>query len=481
MATDLNNGETIKKEKKNRKQRENLRTPKGTLDLSPKEAIIKKRLEQICRKNFERHNGIPIETPMFELRENLIGKYGEDTKLIFNLEDQGGDICSLRYDLTVPFSRFLSKGKISRIRKYQIGSVFRRDNPSKGRLREFSQADFDFCGTNIAMSYDAEMLSMISEILLEITNTFDLGEFVLKVNDRRIINGYLELANIKEELKMDICSTIDKMNKLSENEIKKEMEEKGLKSDQIDFLYRKVMNKKFGFLETIEYLKKLLVSEKLSKMNINDQNAVPNQFINTNSLSEFETACDEFLLLFDYCNAFGVKVELDLTLARGLSYYTGLIVEGSFIDAEVGSICGGGRYDNLCKSISDFSVPCVGFSIGVTRIMLAILAKEDKREFDWGYQVFVGSAYGVMLEERMRILKEVQQEFNAETMTGERMKFKSQLDYAYKNSFKVCLFTGETEKKEGKLIFYDLIRDERREILRSELMEELRNYFNKPE
>lgn len=429
-------------------KKNNLRTPKGTYDLIPEVATVKAKIESICESVYIKHCGVKLETPTFELRENLYDKYGEDTKLIFNLEDQGGDICSLRYDLTVPLSRYLSKTQTSRLRRYQIASVFRRDKPSKGRLREFTQADFDITGTNLPMVYDSECLKICDEILDKLEKEFDvLEDYIIKISDRRILCGLMDHLEIEEENQMNICSTIDKYEKLSLKELKDEFGMKGLDEKQIEFL-----------CELFEFSAKndsLSILKKLKEFN--------NEKINA--------AVADMELLINYLKIFNVtKYKLDLTLARGLSYYTGIIFEGTFQKSEIGSVCGGGRYDELCKSISTFETPCVGFSIGLSRILnaLPITSKYLRKD------CLIGSAYLPQVEERMKLMMEIQEEFTAELMNGECKNYKAQLQYAEKNNFKVVVFTGEKEIENGELQIVESESKEKKVIKREDLLSELR-------
>lgn len=449
----------------------NLRTPKGTVDLNPVQSITQNEVIDKVLAIFKSHNGVPIQTPAFELREILLNKYGDDSKLIYNLEDQGGDICSLRYDLTVPFSRFLSTNRISKLRRYQIGNVFRRDNPSfkTGRLREFTQADFDICGDNIPMLNDAEVLKMIYDILV----SFDLkqGEekqnFIIKINDRRLIMGFLELASIAESLHSTICSTIDKVDKLKKEELFNEFKFKGLNEEQINsigqFIFFKGSNS-----ETLDFL-----SEHCNKI---DELLKEKLSISKNPIKNcFRIAVEEIYDLFKYLEIYKVtNIKIDLSLARGLDYYTGLIIEACYLNSEVGSIVGGGRYDNLCKSLSNFSVPCVGFSVGISRI--CALYEPVQPNFD----VFVGSGYGLMLEDRLKILELLwRNNIKSETFSGKRVNFKDQMEYAKKNNFKYLVLTGENELKDEIYTIITFCDGERVDIMRSSLIEHLSEKLSK--
>lgn len=431
----------------------NLKTPKGTLDLNPKQSYTFNSIISKVKTIFEQHNGVPITTPTFEIREILMNKYGEDTKLIYNLEDQGGDICSLRYDLTVPFSRFLCMNKIQKIKRYQIANVFRRDNPSfkTGRLRELTQADFDICGSGLPMVNDAEILKIIYDILcaLELPYTF-----TIKISDRRILIGLLKIAGVSEELQRTACSTIDKVGKLTTEEICDELLTKGVNDSSIDFIKRIILNNNDkSDIETLNLLKGLLAESK--------------DKANNSNLNDFETAIEEFGLLFEYLKIFEIKnIKFDLSLARGLDYYTGLIVEAVYNGVDIGSVVGGGRYDGLCSSLSEntLNVPCVGFSVGISRLFSIVPLK------DIDFDIFVGSGYGLNLEDRMKILNELwRMGYKAETFTGKRVNFKEQLEYAKENNFKMAIFTGDNEILKGVYNIIDLKTMEKKEVSREEL------------
>uniref|UniRef100_A0A8C6NY26 histidine--tRNA ligase n=1 Tax=Nothobranchius furzeri TaxID=105023 RepID=A0A8C6NY26_NOTFU len=207
----------------------------GTRDYNPKQMAIREKVFNTVVACFKRHGAETIDTPVFELKETLTGKYGEDSKLIYDLKDQGGELLSLRYDLTVPFARYLAMNKITNIKRYHIAKVYRRDNPSmtRGRYREFYQCDFDIAGQYDAMIPDAECLKIVHEILSEL----ELGDFRIKVNDRRILDGMFAACGVPDDKFRTICSTVDKLDKMSWEDVKNEMvNEKGLSEQAADLI-----------------------------------------------------------------------------------------------------------------------------------------------------------------------------------------------------------------------------------------------------
>lgn len=334
-----------------------LKTPKGMRDIGPGQAWQRKRIFQIITNCFENHGAQPLDTPVCERREILAGKYGEESKLIYNLEDQGGEALSLRYDLTVPFARYLGQNKVQAMTRYHIAKVYRRDNPSitKGRFREFYQCDIDFAGKYDLMMADSECLEILCEILKLIKLPY---KFSVKINHRSILNGLFQVTGVPEDKFKSICSSIDKLDKMSWDDVKKEMcNEKGLDEVVADKIGLYVS--KSGDVTLIEELLKSEFGQ--------NENA--------------KKGLDELKVLYNFGDHMDISkyLKFDLSLARGLDYYTGLIfeavVEG---DVEVGSIAAGGRYDNLVSGLLDnpnFNVPCVGLSIGVERLF-AILESQ---------------------------------------------------------------------------------------------------------
>lgn len=203
-----------KKEKGGKDQPKfNLKVPKGTRDWDGKDMVIRDKIFQSIVTVFKKHGAQTIDTPVFELKEILSGKYGEDSKLIYDLADQGGELCSLRYDLTVPFARWLAMNpNIQSIKRYHISKVYRRDQPAmtKGRMREFYQCDFDIAGTYDPMIADAEILRITTEIL----DSLDLGTYTIKINHRKILDGLFEVCGVPQDKIRTISSAVDKLDKV---------------------------------------------------------------------------------------------------------------------------------------------------------------------------------------------------------------------------------------------------------------------------
>nr|XP_015205391.1 PREDICTED: histidine--tRNA ligase, cytoplasmic [Lepisosteus oculatus] len=424
---------------------------------------------------FKRHGAETIDTPVFELKETLTGKYGEDSKLIYDLKDQGGELLSLRYDLTVPFARYLAMNKITNIKRYHIAKVYRRDNPAmtRGRYREFYQCDFDIAGQYDPMIPDAECLKIVHEILSEL----QLGDFRIKVNDRRILDGLFAVCGVPDDKFRTVCSTVDKLDKVPWEEVKNEMvNEKGLAVEAADQIGEYVSM--HGGLDLAE---KLLQDPKLSQ----SQSA-------RDGLTDMKQ-------LFKYLELFKVtdKVVFDLSLARGLDYYTGVIYEAVLVQADpvlqkqqennaseeptsVGSVAGGGRYDGLVGMFDPKGrkVPCVGVSIGIERVFSILEQKAEasaEKVRTTETQVLVASAQKNLLEERLKLTAELWDAgIKAEVMYKKNPKLLSQLQHCEEAGIPLVAIIGEQELKDGVVKLRNVATREEVDVSRSDLVEEIK-------
>ncbi|XP_018572203.1 histidine--tRNA ligase, cytoplasmic isoform X2 [Anoplophora glabripennis] len=446
-------------------QKFTLKTAKGTRDFSPEQMALRQGVLQKIVSVFKRHGAETIDTPVFELKEVLTGKYGEDSKLIYDLKDQGGEILSLRYDLTVPFARYLAMNKITNIKRYHIAKVYRRDNPSisKGRYREFYQCDFDIAGAYDLMIPDAECVRIVYEILTVLKMT----PFVIKLNHRKLLDGMFEACGVPKDSFRAICSAVDKLDKSPWEEVRKEMiEEKGLSektADQIGEYVRLNGNS--------ELVDKLMKDSKLS----GNKSAVE--------------GLEAMKLLLNYCNIYGTtdKILFDLSLARGLDYYTGVIYEAVLLGDEaagdeilVGSVAGGGRYDNLVGMFDpkNKQVPCVGVSIGVERlfaVMEAKLASHNKKTRTTEVEVYVATAQKNLLEERMKLCNELWNEgWKVEHSYKKNPKLLVQLQHCEEYGIPLAVILGESELQRGVVKLRVVPTREEVEVSRTSLSDEIR-------
>ncbi|KAJ3120061.1 Cytoplasmic and mitochondrial histidine tRNA synthetase [Nowakowskiella sp. JEL0407] len=447
-----------------------LKTPKGTVDFSDKDMAIREKMFAEIVKVFKRHGAVTIDTPVFEMKEILTGKYGEDSKLIYDLKDQGGEICSLRYDLTVPFARFLAmNGSVyQNIKRYQIGKVYRRDQPSvaKGRMREFFQCDFDIAGEYEAMVPDAEAV----RVMVEILTALKIGNFLIKINHRKILDGMFEVCGVPKESLRAISSAVDKLDKMPWEEVKKEMvEQKGLDASVADKIGEYV--KLRGGAEVCELLAK-------------DENLIAN--------AAAAQGIEDMKKMFKYLALFGVEnyASFDLSLARGLDYYTGVIYEAVFTNTEsddtsgIGSIAAGGRYDDLVGMFGGKKIPCVGISIGVERIF-SLLKKQTKVETIKAneVEVYVICPRDGLLEERMKIATELWDNgIKTEFAYKAKPRQQTQFDTCRKQQIPIAVIINSADLAQGKVKLQDMngVTEEKEKLVnRSDVVAEVKSLLEK--
>lgn len=449
-----------------------LKTPKGTQDYGPTQMAIREKVFKTIVDVFQKHGAVELATPVFELKETLTGKYGDDSKLIYDIADQGGELLSLRYDLTVPFARYVAMNKIEKIKRYHIARVYRRDNPAmtKGRYREFFQCDIDIAGQYDPLIPDAECVKIVYEIL----SNLEIGEFCIKLNHRKLLDGIFAVCGVPDCQFRTICSSVDKLDKTPWEEVKNEMvKEKSLAEDVADKIYEYVQLK--GGMELVDTLlqNEVLCANKSAKQGLEDMK-----------------------LLLKYCDLFNVmdKVSFDLSLARGLDYYTGVIYEAVMTSLPeemmkaaageqqvgVGSVAGGGRYDDLVGMFAakGKKVPCVGVSIGIERvfsIMEVKLKAAQGKVRTTKTKVLVATGQKNMLEHRLRLLNELWSEnISAEVLQKNNPKLLNQFQYCEENLIPFCAVIGDDEINRSVVKLRNMESREEVEVKREELAAEVR-------
>jgi histidyl-tRNA synthetase len=318
----------------------------GFMELTPSNQILFNKIMDTIRRNYEKFGFLPIDTPLIEKSEVLLAKGGGETEKQIYKVVKGDTDMSLRFDLTVPLARYVAQNYSELsfpYRRYHIGKVYRGERNQKGRFREFYQADIDIIGNgSLDIVNDAEIPSVIYSTFRELG--FD--SFTIKINNRKLLSGFFNSLGVIDST--NILRTVDKLEKIGVENVTKELDEQGLSTDTIesimDFISIKGTND-----ETIQALKSL---------NIDNE--------------RFNEGLDELQKVVEYIRLFGVPEEnfaLDLTIARGLDYYTGTVYETFLNDyLSIGSVCSGGRYDDLATYYTKQKLPGVGISIGLTRL-----------------------------------------------------------------------------------------------------------------
>lgn len=442
--------------------------PKGTRDFSPAEMVRRNYIFDTIKNVFRLYGFQPIETPAMENLSTLMGKYGEEgDKLLFKILNSGDFISSvsdellmeknpnklttkisekgLRYDLTVPFARFVVQYQNDitfPFKRYQIQPVWRADRPQKGRYREFYQCDVDVIGSNSLLN-EAELVQIIDDVFERLKiNT------VVKINNRKILAGIAEIIGEKERI-IDITVAIDKLEKIGLEKVNAELSEKGVSADAISKL-QPILALEGNSAEKMIQLEDILSGSEIGKKGV-----------------------AELKSLLGYIAVLNLKteVELDLTLARGLNYYTGAIFEVKAKDMEMGSICGGGRYDDLTGIFGLSNVSGVGVSFGAERIydVLTQLNLFPQHSLETTKVMFTN--FGE--KEEMYCLPVVaslrRYGVNAE-LFPENGKMKKQMNYANKKQIPFVVLAGESEMADNKFTLKNMESGEQQLVSAEELI-----------
>ncbi|HEY9048637.1 MAG TPA: histidine--tRNA ligase [Ohtaekwangia sp.] len=447
--------------------------PKGTRDFGP--AVMAKRqfIFDNIRKVFQKYGFQPLETPAMENLSTLTGKYGEEgDQLLFKILNSGDflkDIDSqklearnsrqvasdisekgLRYDLTVPFARYvvMNRNEVSfPFKRYQIQPVWRADRPQKGRYREFYQCDADVVGTE-SLICEAEIILMIKEVFKGLR----IQDYSIKINHRGILSGIAE--HIKATNETSLFVAIDKLDKIGEEGVKNELREKGFDEKSLTALFN-ILSVKGSITNKIAFLAAHLDTTQQGMKGLRDLREV------FNILKSYGATTDQ--------------VDFDIALARGLSYYTGCIFEVKINNVGIGSVSGGGRYDNLTKAFGDKeNLSGVGFSFGVDRIYdameeLQLFAKDAHASSKILLCHFDDESFHYSLG----ILTKLREAGIAAEIYPDQAKLKKQLDFANKKGIPYTIVVGSEEVKSGILPFKDMVKGEQEKLAIDQIIQKI--------
>lgn len=430
------------------------RTLPGFMELKPNEQILFNQIKEKIEESYKRFGFLPLDTPILELSEVLLAKAGGETEKQIYRFTRGDDL-AMRFDLTVPLAKYVSKnyGELQfPFRRYQIGKVYRGERPQKGRFREFYQADIDIIGDGeLSIMNDAEIPSIIY------TTFKNLGfdDFTIRINNRKILNGLFEYLNIVE-LSTEIMRIIDKLEKIGKENVKLELLKLNIEEEIVDKILE-FISISGNNEEKIEALEKLNIKNEV-----------------------FEKGLFELKEVVKYIRLFDVPEEnfsIDLTIARGLDYYTGTVYE-TFLDnyREIGSVCSGGRYDNLAENYTDKSLPGVGIAIGVTRLFDQLndlkLIKTEKESISDVLVISTSDDVSECLPIANTFRKEG---INTEVYMNDK-KMKAKFKYADKLKIPYVAIIGEDELKENKVSLKNLVTGKQDTINIQEAVEILKEY-----
>lgn len=466
--------------------------PKGTRDFGPEQMIRRNFILDTIREVYKRYGFLPLETPSMELLSVLTGKYGDEgDQLIFKILRNGDFLQkvkipasresiataeqidwealglsssavlsqvsekALRYDLTVPFARYVAMHQSNLafpFKRYQIQPVWRGDRPQKGRYQEFYQCDADVVGTE-SLTCEADIVAMVNEVF----TALGISDFTLKINNRKVLAGLVEVIGAPG---MDgpFCVAIDKLDKIGVEKVEEELLGRGFTQQSIEAL-RPVMQFEGDFRAKLDFFKNFLRSSETGKQGIAELEEI------LDYLQLSETSTD--------------KLEFDITLARGLSYYTGAIFEVKANNVQIGSVSGGGRYDNLTGVFGLNGVSGVGISFGVDRIYdvmeeLELFPDSSSQSTSVmvGHFEEEGRRYGIALTARLRKAG-IRSEVFPDTS-----KMKKQLNYANRKNIPYVILIGSDEIKSGQLTLKNMISGEQTQANESGIIAHLQQALN---
>lgn len=419
------------------------RTLPGFMELLPNEQILFDQMKQTIEQTYQNFGFLPIDTPIIELSEVLLAKAGGETEKQIYRFNKGDTDLSLRFDLTVPLAKYVAKnyGQLSfPFRRYQIGKVYRGERAQKGRYREFYQCDIDIIGDEtLDIINDAELPAVIYATFKKLG--FD--NFTIKINNRKILNGLYESIGQKEN-SVEIMRIIDKIDKIGEEAVKQEIEELGVPSEDIE----KIIN----FIKIDGNS-----DEKLSKLqNLQIENET------------YKKGVEELAEVIKDIRLFRIPEQnftVDLTIARGLDYYTGTVYE-TFLNEyrELGSVCSGGRYENLAENYTDKKLPGVGISIGLTRLFSKLnelnLIKAEKKS--------VSDVLIIPMTENMQVPLKLAIDLRNLNVNTEiylnNKKIKAKMKYADKLEIPYVVVIGDEEIESKKIKLKNMTTGEEIEL-----------------
>ena len=444
--------------------------PKGTRDFLPKEVARRTFIFDTIRNVFKKYGFSPIEPPSFELSQTLLGKYGEEgDRLIFRILNSGEKLKkadldalenenlprfanslaekALRYDLTVPFARFVvqHQNEISfPFKRYQIQPVWRADRPQHGRYQEFYQCDADVVGSK-SLLYEVDFVQIFDEVL----TSFQIPSFTILINNRKILSGIAEVSGQQDKL-IDITVAIDKLDKIGQEGVEKELLEKGISNEAIEII-RPLFNLTGSNEENLVQMSQFLAASEIGLKGIEELTFVLDQTIEL-GLQKAE-------------------LKFDVTLARGLNYYTGAIFEVKVNDIKMGSICGGGRYDDLTGLFGMPDVSGVGISFGADRIYDVLTELElFPTDTDKGLKLlFVNFGEKEQLH-CMKLVKEIRQNGIDCELYPTAAKMQKQMKYANDIRVQYVALVGENEMNENLIQLKNMESGEQEEMSLEEVI-----------
>lgn len=425
------------------------KTLPGFMELMPQDQILFDKMKNTIESVYSSYGFYPLDTPIIELSSVLLAKAGGETEKQIYRFNKGDNDLSLRFDLTVPLAKYVanrSNELIFPFKRYQIGKVYRGERPQKGRFREFYQCDIDVIGNEtLSILYDAEIPSIIYDLFKKL----NIGDFTIRINNRKILTGFFNSLELNSKV-TDILRIIDKIEKIGEDEVKSELSLLDIDSDKVSKIIDFIRISGDAFIK-IERLKNLGITDEVYNEGVNELETVINNIKARGLDSNF--------------------YDVDLTIARGLDYYTGTVYETILKDyPSIGSVCSGGRYENLATYYTDKKLPGVGISIGLTRLFYQLKEAGVIKTTD---SSVADITILPMTENYEYVYKfsNLLKRFGVRVDTAFLGKFKQLMRYADKQKTPYVLIIGDDEISKGVAVLKDMFTGLQTEVTLENIIE----------
>lgn len=432
------------------------RTLSGFMELLPKQQVLMENIMQVLRETYSLYGFTPLDTPIIEASEVLLAKGGGETEKQIYRFSKGDSDLSLRFDLTVPLAKYVALHYAELafpFRRFQIGKVYRGERAQRGRFREFYQADIDVIGDGkLDISNEAEIPAIIHQVF----SRLGLEKFQIRVNNRKILNGFYAMLGLQEKAG-EIMRTVDKLDKIGADKV------------------RELLTGELGIADgqAVEILKFIAIKG-------GNQEVLTALDAYRGKHELFDAGVDELGTVVRYLAAFGVPEDhfkVDLTIARGLDYYTGTVYETFMLEhPEIGSICSGGRYDNLAEYYTDKVLPGVGISIGLTRLFYVL---NEQKMLNEKLNAAPADVLLIPMTDDLSPAVELATKFRDNgvrvQLYAEQKKFKAKMNYADKIGVPFVVFLGEDEIRDGVVACKDMATGEQTKLGFEETLERVGN------
>ena len=425
------------------------KTLPGFMELMPQDQILFDKMKNTIESVYSSYGFYPLDTPIIELSNVLLAKAGGETEKQIYRFNKGDNDLSLRFDLTVPLAKYVanrSNELIFPFKRYQIGKVYRGERPQKGRFREFYQCDIDVIGSEtLSILYDAEIPSIIYDLFKKL----NIGDFTIRINNRKILTGFFNSLELNSKV-TDILRIIDKIEKIGKDEVKSELSLLDIDNDKVSKIIDFIRISGDAFTK-IERLKNLGITDEVYNEGVNELETVINNIKARGLDSNF--------------------YDVDLTIARGLDYYTGTVYETILKDyPSIGSVCSGGRYENLATYYTDKKLPGVGISIGLTRLFYQLKEAGVIKTTD---SSVADITILPMTENYEYVYKfsNLLKRFGVRVDTAFLDKFKQLMRYADKQKTPYVLIIGDDEISKGVAVLKDMFTGLQTEVTLENIIE----------